>query len=559
MTNNMTNDYAQKRNAQLFRRQMTVLYQAAIGVIQVRTNEPFRAIDALRDMAFADGMDFKTWTILRGWQTYDRARQADEPVCDNVTEPLSALKAITGLGSQDGGFPGKGIYVMMNPHKILTQHIAMIQCIKEYARNFPNGYRRLILVTPSGYVLPEELQGDVIIVDFDPPSFAELKENLTQLIQDTPEAKRPRYSNEQIEQIVNNGAGMTKQEFENAVSRAMVTKRELLPNIPIEDFTKIVGGVKTEVVKRSEVLELMEPDDIANIGGLDNLKDWIRKRARVFSQEARDFGVEPPKGIALIGPPGTGKTASGKAIASVLGIPMLKLDVGRIFQALVGQSEQRVREATKLVDTMAPCVLLIDEADKAFQVSSGGDSGVGQRVLGTLLTWMQETKSPVFMIVTANRTENLPSEFLRRGRLDEIFNVTVPNEEERLEIIKIHLRKRKQNPDAVPNLEKAVEDSAGYVSSELESAVKDALIEAYTQGVAVTGELIAQQLSYMVPLSEAFREQFDNMARWAENNARPASRKAGETSSQPRIRKRVSGATPSHMLASGPRATNLDS
>ena len=281
----------------------------------------------------------------------------------------------------------------------------------------------------------------------------------------------------------------------------------------------------------------------------------------VFSQDARDFGVEPPKGIALIGPPGTGKTASGKAIASVLGIPMLKLDVGRIFQSLVGQSEQRVREATKLVDTMAPCVLLIDEADKAFQVGSGGDSGVGQRVLGTLLTWMQETKSPVFMIVTANRTAGLPSEFLRRGRLDEIFNVTTPNETERLEIMKIHLRKRQQDPAKIEGLEEAVVNSAGYVSSEIESAVKDALIEAYTTKVPVTGKLIADQLSYMVPLSEAFREQFEEMAQWAENNARPASLKEGETVAKPVIRTRQRGSsTPApSVISNGARATNLDS
>lgn len=559
MSTNMTSEQASKKNAQEFRKQISTLHQAAIGVIQVRTKEPFRAIEAMRELAFGESMEFKLWTILQGWQTYNKDRPSDDPECDSVVDPLAALKAITGMGGTGTGFKEKGIYVMMHAHKMLTQHLGMIQCVKEYSKSFPVGQRRLILLTTFGYTLPEELQDDVVIIDFDPPSFAELKESFVRLIEGINPAKRPRFSSDEIDQIISNGAGMTQHEFENAVSRALVTKRALLPQLPVTDMSHLVGEVKTEVVKRSEVLELMEPDSIDNIGGLDELKDWIRKRARVFSQEARDFGVEPPKGIALIGPPGTGKTASAKAIASVLNLPLLKLDIGRVFQSLVGQSEQRVREATKMVDSMAPCVLMIDEADKAFQVGSGGDSGVGQRVLGTLLTWMQETKSPVFMVVTANRTENLPSEFLRRGRLDEIFNVTVPNEAERHEIIKIHLRKRKQNPAAIAEMAVAVERSNGYVSSEIEAAVKDALIEAYTTGVPVTGSLIKDQFEQMVPLSVAFKEQFDAMALWASNNARPASRDSSGKSPAPRVRQRVSGNQGASVLGNTVRATNLDS
>jgi SpoVK/Ycf46/Vps4 family AAA+-type ATPase len=559
----MSNAQAQKKNAQEFRRQVTVLHQAAIGVIQVRTKEPYRAIEALRDFAFADNLDFRMWTILQGWQTFDKTKPTDEPSVDNVVEPLTALKKITAMdlppGKQrsDNAFPERGIYVMMHPHKPLAQNIGMVQIIKEYAKTFSSNYRRLVLLTPFSYQLPEELQDDVIIVDFDPPSFAELKESLQRLLADIHDPKRPRYSDPELDKIVANGTGMTRFEFENAVSRALVSKRASLPAIPIDDMTKMVGDVKTEVVKRSEVLELMEPEPIANIGGLDNLKEWIGKRARVFSQAARDFGVEPPKGIALIGPPGTGKSASAKAIASVLSLPMLKFDVGRVFQSLVGQSEARVREALKMVDTMAPCVLLIDEADKAFQVGSGGDSGVGQRVLGAILTWMQETKAPVFTIVTANRVENLPSEFLRRGRLDEVFSVTTPNETERMEVIKIHLRKRKQDAAAITGLEEAVASSAGYVSAELEAAVKDALIEAFTGAQPITGALIAEQLQYMVPLSQAFSAQFQAMATWAEQNARPASRVEGETS-QPKVRRRTQAPTAVPATTTGGRAMALD-
>ncbi len=287
----------------------------------------------------------------------------------------------------------------------------------------------------------------------------------------------------------------------------------------------MVASVKTEVVRRSEMLELMEAETMSNVGGLDLLKAWVNKRAKAFSDEAKQYGIEPPKGIALIGPPGTGKSLAAKAISSILGLPLIRFDISRVFKSLVGESEGRVRAALKMVDAMSPCVLMIDEVDKALGGSQGssGDSGVSSRVLGSILTWMQDTKSPVFVVVTANRTANLPSEFLRRGRLDEVFSVTVPNQKERGDILKIHLRKRGHEPKEVTDLKTAVEASEGYVPAELEGAVKDALIEAYNADLPLTGELIAEQLKSFKPLSQAFAEDFGAMQEWAENNARPAS------------------------------------
>jgi len=542
LSHNMSDEQRTTRHTQQFRKKFGILHQAAVGVVLVRTKEPFRAIEALRDFAFTDKMDFKLWTILNGWQTYDRSRPTEDPQMDGVVDPLAALRAIAANGPNQGQpFPETGVYVMMYPHKPLSQHIGMIQCVKEYAKSFTSGRQRLVILTPFGFSLPEELQDDVVMLDFDTPSYAELRDIYDRLIGNIPAAKRPVYSDEEIDSIIANGAGMTQQEFESALSRSLVSERPMLPNIEHGRFCQMVGDFKTEVVKRSDVLELMKPASMDDIGGLDNLKHWINQRANCFGQEARDFGIEPPKGIALIGPPGTGKSAASKAISSRLGIPLIKLDIGRVFNSLVGSSEARIREALKMVDSMAPCVLMIDEADKAFQNTSGGDSGVGMRVLGALLTWMQETSAPVFLVVTANRTANLPSEFLRKGRLDEVFNVSVPNETERLEIIKIHLRLRGKNPDDVSNLEMAVEKSAGYVSAELEAAVKDAIIEAFnTGGGAITGQLIATQFECMVPLSEAFREDFQQMEQWAADNARPASLAEGEVAGQakPRIRNR---------------------
>jgi SpoVK/Ycf46/Vps4 family AAA+-type ATPase len=335
------------------------------------------------------------------------------------------------------------------------------------------------------------------------------------------------------------------------VAQALAEGRQLLPNLPIDSFCNTLAQAKVAAVRRSEVLDVLPAVSMDSIGGLDNLKEWVGMRRPCFTEEAKKFGIEPPKGIALIGPPGTGKSASAKAIASVLGIPLIRFDVGRVFNSLVGQSESRVRAALEMVNSMAPCVLMIDEADKAFAGqaggTSGGDSGVGMRVLGAILTWMQETTAPVFMVVTANRVSGLPSEFLRRGRLDEIFSVTVPFAEEREQILKIHLSKRGKKPEEISDLAVAVERSNGYVAAELESAVKDALIVAFSKNIPVTGELIAEQLAHMVPLSVAFEEDFSRMREWAENNARPASIAPGENNTMPRAarpRKRVGGAAP---------------
>lgn len=553
----MSAEQATQRNAETFRRNLGTLNQAAIGVILCRTREPWRAIETIRASAFADRMNFRLWTISRGWATYDRQNPQADPTTDGMIDPVGALGAVNGTGSNEG--MGEGYFVMMNPHKPITQSIVMVQLLKEYARLFNECRKRLVLITPPGWDLPPELEDDITILDFDPPAYAELRDSYERIFEVLGN-RRPAFTPEEVDGLLAGGAGMTAHEFENALSRAIITKKAALPRVSAADIGKIVIGVKTEVVKRSEVLEVMQADSISNIGGLENLKAWVHKRALCFGQDARDFGVEPPKGIALIGPPGTGKTASAKAIASVLRIPLIRFDVGRIFNSLVGQSEARVRAALKMVDAMAPCVLMIDEADKAFAGQAGGgggDSGVGMRVLGAILTWMQETKAPVFMVVTANRTQNLPSEFLRRGRLDEIFSVTVPHEVERLEVLKIHLRKRGKNPDDVPGLEKAVERSNGYVSAELEAAVKDSIIEAFSSNRPLDGELIAEQFGNMVPLSVAFAADFAAMQQWAEQNARPASLlPSGEVAAPARVRQRQRPSSP--MPGTTGRVMNLD-
>jgi SpoVK/Ycf46/Vps4 family AAA+-type ATPase len=244
----------------------------------------------------------------------------------------------------------------------------------------------------------------------------------------------------------------------------------------------------------------------------------------------------------------TGKSLCAKAIAGVLGLPLIKFDVGRVFGSLVGQSEERVRSALKQLEACAPVTVLLDEVDKGLggAHTSGGDSGVSKRVLGTILTHMQESGAPIYWVFSANRTDGLPPELLRKGRLDEVFCVTVPSSREREQIFDIHLRKRKQDPSKIKCLDKAVEFSEGYVGSEIEAAVAEAVNQAFHTGAkAVTVHDIIQQLNVMKPISVAFKDDFDAMAKWAQNNARmsstPIEDKASPVQGQVTRRKRVTG------------------
>jgi SpoVK/Ycf46/Vps4 family AAA+-type ATPase len=548
MNMNLTDRQATVRNADGFRDQLRILDAAGVGVILCRTREPHRAIEEIKAFAFSKpGREFGNWSMLYGWEFFNRADPLSAPTVDDTRSPVEALNKIAGLGTPGATGFNSGFYTFYYPHFWLkdgvSQRVPIILTIKEYARSFPNTKRRLILIAPVGMTLPTEIAEDVVVLDFDPPSYAELMGILDTLLEALP--KKPFLTKTDKERLVAAGMGMSEQEFETAISRAIVTHSAFLPNVPVDDLTDEVMKVKTEVVKRSEVLEVMPSVSMDTIGGLDELKDWVAKRARCFSQEAKNFGIEAPKGCGLFGPPGTGKSASAKAIAHSLGLPLIKFDVSRVFQSLVGQSEERVRAALKMLDAMSPAVCLLDEIDKAFQRNSGGgDSGVSQRVLGAILTHMQESSAPIFWVFSANRVENLPPELLRKGRLDEIFAVTVPDEEERLAILRIHLAKRGQNAAGIPNLAVAAKASEGYVPAEIEQAVKDSLIEAFTGNVPLTGELIAAQLANIKPLSEAFADDFRAMQSWAENNARPASRsvrnrRAAQTRAVPAPRPRV--------------------
>ncbi len=551
-------------SATAFLNKLSAAYVAGNRVVLTRTREPFRLIEVLRDYTFATNNHYRHWDVVNGWTQYvdadNSAKSSNEdkrvPETDGMTDILAAMHIIHASAPDKNNkaanpkgytevFPN-GIYLMMNPHFAVgdnpNKSPRCLQCIKQYAVSFPYAQKMLILAVPHDYKTPVEIEDDVAVIDFDLPSVNERFNSIVDTLMDLFENEIEKESGAEYAtfdfwaEVLNASSGLTLKSFQDYFTDAVIVTtaskrgkskgaKVYLADLDPAEIAKMVNKAKTEIIKRSDILEIMESESMSNVGGQDLLKEWISRRKNAFSKEAREFGVDAPRGIMLVGPPGTGKSVAAKAISNVLGIPLIRFDVSRVFNSLVGASEQRIRSALKLVDALEPCVLFIDEIDKVFQSSgAGNDSGISSRVLGTLLTWMQETKSQVFVVMTANRTANLPPELLRKGRLDEIFSVTTPSKEELVEIAKIHFRKRGHGEDDI-DYQSIAEAADGYVPAELESAIKESLLHAFNDDTDVSSVLVVEELKKMVPLSKAFESDFKEMENWAKNNARPSSSK----------------------------------
>jgi SpoVK/Ycf46/Vps4 family AAA+-type ATPase len=312
--------------------------------------------------------------------------------------------------------------------------------------------------------------------------------------------------------------GLTAAQAKRAFAKAIV-RDEVLDDRGID----AVVAEKKAIIRESQALEFYAaeetPDDV---GGLDSLKRWLSLRERAFTEEAAAYGLPAPKGLALIGIPGTGKSLTAKMIGGLWRLPLLRLDIGALFGSLVGESEERVRRALQLAETVAPCVLWIDELEKGL---SGGDldGGTSQRVFGTILTWMQEKTAPVFVVATANDVTALPPETLRRGRFDEIFFLDLPTEEERREIITVHLRKRRRDPGAF-DIHHLAQISDGFTGAELEQSIVDALYHAFSEDRDVHTADVTAAVGRAVPLSRSQREVIERLRAWLrEGRAQSAS------------------------------------
>jgi SpoVK/Ycf46/Vps4 family AAA+-type ATPase len=324
------------------------------------------------------------------------------------------------------------------------------------------------------------------------------------------------------EKLVKAALGLTLKEAENVLARALVTRGAL-----DAEAVKVILSEKKQLIRKSGILEYFEHEEgLENLGGMEILKDWLMKRSTAFSEKAHQFGLPSPRGILLLGVQGCGKSLAAKTVSALWRQPLLRLDMGSIFSGLVGSSEENIRRAIKTAESIAPAVLWVDEIEKAFsgtQSSGASDGGTTSRVFATFLTWLQEKSKPVFVIATANNITQLPAELLRKGRLDEIFFVDLPDAQEREQIFRIHIAKKGRDPVLydIPSLSAA---SEGFSGSEIEQAVISALYDAYDANRELAFQDLQQALLVTVPLSRTMSEPIEAMRLWAGPRARRASR-----------------------------------
>lgn len=519
--------HAKRHSEQEFSKEFSTYIDSGVGIIHVRTHEIIRAAIAIRRQIIVDGGAVQEWDIVNGFRTYTK---------DNIQDVLVSGDGNIDIGGAFGS-PMENVktdtgstitcYIYVNPHVFMENNPTLTQLMLTYSHVLPSTNTVVVILTPD-MPLPIEDTANILSLTFEPPGLGELKESLQGIIAGVQGdfAEGIDLDEQEIERVCYVGAGMTKNHFEMYAALAVVEAgRDGLDTVGPEELIKGVSVGKTDVVNSNDILELYPSTNIKNVGGLENLKSWVAKRRGCYSDDAREFGIEAPKGIVLVGPPGTGKSLIAKAISSELGVPLVRLDFGRVFNSLVGASEQRMRTALKMVESMAPVCLFCDEIDKGLGgIGGSGDSGTSNRVLGSFLTWLQDCQHPVFVMVTANNVTGLPPEMLRRGRFDAIFATSMPTAKERRAVLDIHLRIRNRDIKDydTTEVEEVIKLTEGYVPAEIESAVKDALVDAFSEDTEMEMRHIKTAIKSMVPLSKAFARQIEEMNEWARNNATPA-------------------------------------
>lgn len=499
-----------------FRTELETLIRARYPILYVLSSEELRVQNLIVEVAQQRQKKAMEWSFSSGIVPAGTSIQSQKHRNAATKDPLVALDFIV-----DQVEPA--VFIFKDFHPFLTRNnFAVIRKLKEIALHLKNSYKTIVLVSPV-LEIPTELEKEVTVLNFPLPGRDDLAELLDRIIQDVRD-----YKNVLIDlddhgrsRLIQAALGLTLSEAENVFAKIIVQDQRLTA----EDVNEVFAE-KQQIVRKSGLLDYYASEEtFADIGGLPLLKEWLQKRVLAFTDEARAFGLPAPKGILMLGVQGCGKSLCAKAVSSLWQLPLLRFDMGRMFGSLVGSSEENVRKAIAVAESVAPTILWVDEIDKAFagsQSSGGTDGGTTARVFGTFLTWLSEKKAPVFVVATANDISQLPPELLRKGRMDEIFFVDLPSAEERREIFGIHIAKRGRQPNAF-DLEALASGSDGFSGAEIEEAVISALYDAfYAQRDLVQNDLV-QALRNTVPLSRTMDEQITRLRNWAESRARNAS------------------------------------
>lgn len=469
-------------------------------LLLLQTYEEQRWTDALAQLASEMEWGLVTWTSASGV----------EPMLSsgNARDPLEFLNIAT-------DYPEEHFFLLKDLHPYLTRPevVRKLRDLTPVLRE----RRQAILMTSPLDTVPVELAKEVSILTLPLPGLAELREVLTETLQAvSPEAQ---VEERQTEHLIKAVLGLTAEEARRAYAQVLRDRE----TIDEHAYAALVHE-KRHMVQGSDLLEFFDLDaGLEDIGGLEGLKEWIRQRAEAFSEDARSRGISYPKGVLLTGVQGCGKSLSAKAIARLLGFPLVRLDIANLLESQRGSSEQNLRDVLHLMEAIAPSVLWLEEVDKAFAgfADEASQDATMSRIVARFLTWLQEHEAPVFVVATANNVNRLPPELLRRGRFDELFFVDLPNFYERKAIFDIHLSKRGWRADKF-NAEKLSNESEGYSGAEIEQVVNSAVIDSYSAGKILSEADLLESIERTVPLSVTMEDEVFHLREWARTRCRPA-------------------------------------
>ena len=497
---------------------LSVLIRSSINIIQVISYETMRIEGEVSRTAAELKRDWYKWNIASGLKKFDNSSKNFR-----IIENTDDSRAILDWYDSDEAKNSIVILEEFDLHLGGYDNIAPSPYLISKMRdiNLANYSDRSLILLQTKRGLPIELEKDVYIVDIDLPQREDLGVIFKSTCKNcgiTPQGN--------IDKIIDSALGLTVMEAKRAFSKAIVETGKLT-----EQEIPIIISEKETIIKNSGHLEYYHHNEtLDDIGGLDILKGWLRRRGKAFEQGAKDYGLETPRGILLLGIPGTGKSLCAKAVGAAWQFPIIKLDMGKIFGGIVGESESNMRKALKIAEAVSPSVLWIDEIEKGLsgmQSSGATDGGTTSRVLGTFLTWMQEKKKPVFVVATANNISGLPPELLRKGRVDEIFFVDLPLKPDREEIIKIHLGKYKRDYKNF-DVSKIADSCELFSGAEIQEAIKEALFMAFDENTEITTDHIIEAMKKTYPISKTMKENISNMRIWAKARAVLASSNAWE-------------------------------
>lgn len=495
------------RKAASSEEEIEFLIRARYPLMYVTSTEEGRVEASLRKICQRLNRRFITWSCTEGFQG------GDGDTFNDIRDPQRAMEHIF-------RYENNALFVLRDFHPYLNDP-NVTRRLRDLSKEFKvSKYKKHVLLLSPYLKMPPDLEKEVSVIDFDLPGRVVINDIVLQCLKSVPSELCQQVRNDPYyrERVVEAALGLTADEAANVFSKSLIINKDF-------DIDTIIEEKKT-IIRKSGILEFYQSDlKLRDIGGLEVLKGWLKTRNLAFSSKAREFGLPLPKGILLIGIPGCGKSLTAKAVGALWKMPLLRLDVGKVFSSLVGSSEENMRKAINTAEAVAPCILWMDELEKGFSgtKSSGQtDGGTSARVFGSFITWLQEKTSPVFVMATANDVSMLPPELLRKGRFDEIFFVDLPSPVERETIIKIHIMKKNRNV-ADFDIPKIVAATQGFSGSEIEQAIISALFDAFEAKRDIDTESVIRSCNEIIPLSYQMKERIDYMRDWAKSRARRAS------------------------------------